>query len=95
MYAFAREFHARTITTSIGAVNLNRRRPLDAASNAGVPALCEAYMVTSTFAHPYMTQVVALALSGVPVLAMAGLMLGAALRGDRGRARIRVPVPSR
>lgn len=50
-------------------------------------------MVTSTFAHPYVTQVVALWLSGIPVIAMAGLMIGAALRGDRGRARIHVPVP--
>lgn len=52
-------------------------------------------MVTSTFAHPYSIQVAALWLSALPVIAMAGLMLGAALRGDRGRARIRVPVPSR
>lgn len=52
-------------------------------------------MVTSTFAHPYFTQVVALWLSALPVIGMAGLMIGAAIRGDRGRARIRVPVPSR
>lgn len=50
-------------------------------------------MVTSTFAHPYLTQVVALWLSALPVLAMGGLMIGAALRGDRGRARIHVPLP--
>ena len=52
-------------------------------------------MVTSTFAHPYTTQVVALWLSALPVLAMVGLMIGAAIRGDRGRARINVPVPTR
>lgn len=52
-------------------------------------------MVTSTFAHPYPLQVVALWLSVLPVLGMAGLMIGAAIRGDRGRARIRVPVPTR
>jgi hypothetical protein len=52
-------------------------------------------MVTSTFAHPYITQVVALWLSFLPVLAMGSLMVGAALRGDRGKARIEVPVPSR
>jgi hypothetical protein len=52
-------------------------------------------MVTSTFAHPYLTQVVALWLSVLPVAGMAALMIGAAIRGDRGRARIRVPVPSR
>ena len=50
-------------------------------------------MVTSTFAHPYLTQVVALWLSVLPVVAMGGLMIGSAIRGDRGRARIRVPVP--
>lgn len=52
-------------------------------------------MVTSTFAHPYILQVIALWVSVLPVLGMGGLMIGAALRGDRGRARIRVPVPSR
>jgi len=52
-------------------------------------------MVTSTFAHPYVIQLVALWLSALPVVAMGGLMIGAALRGDRGRARIQVPVPSR
>lgn len=52
-------------------------------------------MVTSTFAHPYITQVVALWLSVLPAAGMAGLMIGAAIRGDRGRARIQVPVPSR
>lgn len=52
-------------------------------------------MTTSTFAHPYVTQLVALWLSGLPVLAMGGLMIGAALRGDRGRARIQVQVPTR
>lgn len=50
-------------------------------------------MVTSTFAHPYIIQVVALWVSALPVLAMGGLMVGAAVRGDRGRARIQVPVP--
>jgi hypothetical protein len=50
-------------------------------------------MVTSTFAHPYFTQLVALWLSALPVVAIAGLMVGSAVRGDRGRARIHVPVP--
>lgn len=50
-------------------------------------------MVTSTFAHPYITQLVALWLSALPVAAMVGLMVGAAIRGDRGRARIHVPLP--
>ena len=50
-------------------------------------------MVTSTFAHPYILQVVALWVSALPAVAMAGLMVGAALRGDRGRARLHVPVP--
>lgn len=50
-------------------------------------------MVTSTFAHPYLTQVIALWLSFVPVAGMAALMIGAALRGDRGRVRIQVPLP--
>ena len=52
-------------------------------------------MVTSTFAHPYITQVVALWLSVLPVVSMAALMIGAAVRGDRGKARIHVPLPSR
>lgn len=52
-------------------------------------------MVTSTFAHPYSIQLVALWLSALPVVAMAGLMIGAAVRGDRGRARLRVSVPTR
>jgi hypothetical protein len=52
-------------------------------------------MVTSTFAHPYITQLVALWLSALPAAAMGALMLGAALRGDRGKARIHVPVPTR
>ena len=52
-------------------------------------------MVTSTFAHPYITQLVALWLSVLPVAGMVGLMIGAAVRGDRGKARIHVPVPSR
>jgi hypothetical protein len=51
-------------------------------------------MVTSTFAHPYTTQLIALWLSILPAMAMGGLMIGAALKGDRGRARIRVPVPT-
>ena len=50
-------------------------------------------MVTSTFAHPYITQLIALWLSAAPVVAMAGLMVGAAIRGDRGSARIHVPLP--
>lgn len=50
-------------------------------------------MVTSTFAHPYITQVIALWLSVLPIGGMVALMIGAALRGDRGRARIHVPVP--
>jgi len=52
-------------------------------------------MVTSTFAHPYITQVVALWLSVLPVVSMAALMIGAAVRGDRGKARIQVSLPSR
>lgn len=52
-------------------------------------------MVTSTFAHPYSIQVAALWLSSLPVIAMVGLMVGAAIRGDRGRARLRIPVPTR
>jgi hypothetical protein len=51
-------------------------------------------MVTSTFAHPYTTQVISLWLSFLPVAAIGGLMLGSLLRGDRGRVRIhhvRVP----
>jgi branched-subunit amino acid transport protein len=54
-------------------------------------------MVTSTFAHPYVTQVVALWLSFVPAVGMAALMAGALARGDRGfrrKIRISVPVPS-
>jgi hypothetical protein len=53
-------------------------------------------MVTSTFAHPYGTQVFALWLSFVPVIAVMAMMVFAFLRGDRGfrqKARIRVPVP--
>lgn len=52
-------------------------------------------MVTSTFAHPYVTQVVALWLSFLPVAAIGGLMVGSLVRGDRGKARndrVRVPV---
>jgi len=52
-------------------------------------------MITSTFAHPYITQVVALWLSVLPVASMAALMIGAAIRGDRGKARIHVQLPSR
>jgi hypothetical protein len=51
-------------------------------------------MVTSTFAHPYIAQVVALWLSFLPVAAIGGLMVGSLLRGDRGKVRIeRVRVP--
>lgn len=50
-------------------------------------------MVTSTFAHPYITQVIALWLSVLPIAGMAGMMVGAAIRGDRGKARIHVPLP--
>ena len=52
-------------------------------------------MATSTFAHPYAAQVLALWLSFVPVLAVAAMMVFAGLRGDRGfrqKARIQVPV---
>lgn len=49
-------------------------------------------MVTSTFAHPYSIQVAALWLSALPVIAMAALMIGAALRGDRGKARLHIRV---
>ena len=52
-------------------------------------------MVTSTFAHPYITQVIALWISVLPAAAMGALMIGAALRGDRGRARLQVNVPNR
>lgn len=51
-------------------------------------------MIGSTFAHPYPVQVAALWISFLPIAAMAGLMLGSLLRGDRGRPRlshIRVP----
>jgi len=54
-------------------------------------------MVTSTFAHPYITQVIALWVSFLPVAAIGGLMVGSLLRGDRGRVRnerVRVPVNS-
>ena len=54
-------------------------------------------MVTSTFAHPYSTQVLALWFSFLPVIGMLGLMAGALARGDRGfrrKVRISVPVPS-
>jgi hypothetical protein len=51
--------------------------------------------MVSTFAHPYIVQVAALWLSFLPALAMGGLMVGAALRGDRGKPRIHVPVPFR
>ena len=40
-------------------------------------------MVTSTFAHPYATQVLSLWLSFLPFLAMGALMIGAILRGNR------------
>jgi hypothetical protein len=52
-------------------------------------------MVTSTFAHPYLIQVISLWLSFLPVLGMGALMAGAAIRGDRGKARLRVSLPSR
>lgn len=55
-------------------------------------------MVTSTFAHPYSLQLVSLWLSFIPVAAIGGLMLGAFLRGDRGKVRIqhvRVPLRGR
>lgn len=44
-------------------------------------------MVTSTFAHPYTTQVVALWLSFLPAAGIIGVMLGAIARGDRGFRR--------
>lgn len=48
-------------------------------------------MTTSTFAHPYVTQLIALWFSFVPVVGIAALMIGACLRGDRGfRRRIRI-----
>lgn len=52
-------------------------------------------MVTSTFAHPYITQVVALWFSVLPVAGIAALMVGAAVRGDRGKTRIHLQGPSR
>lgn len=45
-------------------------------------------MVTSTFAHPYGLQLISLWLSFLPVLAIGGLMIGAVVRGDRGKVRI-------
>lgn len=45
-------------------------------------------MVTSTFAHPYGLQLISLWLSFLPVVAIGGLMVGALLRGDRGKVRI-------
>ncbi|MFN2449025.1 MAG: hypothetical protein ABR508_04420 [Candidatus Baltobacteraceae bacterium] len=48
----------------------------------------------NTFAHPYATQLVALWLSFIPVAGVAGIMIAALVRGDRGSARlghIRVP----
>jgi hypothetical protein len=52
-------------------------------------------MVTSTFAHPYIAQVIALWLSFLPVAAIGGLMVGSLVRGDRGKVRIdRVRVPA-
>lgn len=53
-------------------------------------------MVTSTFAHPYTAQVLALWLSFLPVAGVMAMMVFAGLRGDRGfrqKVRIRVPVP--
>lgn len=44
-------------------------------------------MVTSTFAHPYTTQVVALWLSFLPAAGIIGVMAGAIARGDRGFRR--------
>jgi hypothetical protein len=53
-------------------------------------------MVTSTFAHPYSTQLISLFLSFIPIAAIGGLMVGALLRGDRGKVRIQhVRVPAR
>ncbi len=53
-------------------------------------------MITSTFAHPYTTQVVSLWLSFLPVLGIGGLMIGALVRGDRGRVRLQhIRVPAR
>jgi hypothetical protein len=54
-------------------------------------------MVTSTFAHPYSIQLISLWLSFLPVAAIGGLMVGALVRGDRGKVRIqhvRVPAQS-
>ncbi len=53
-------------------------------------------MITSTFAHPYAMQVVALWISFLPIAGIAGMMVAAGLRGDRGvrhKVRIEVPVP--
>jgi hypothetical protein len=52
-------------------------------------------MVTSTFAHPYLVQVVSLWLSFLPVVGMGALMAAAAVRGDRGKARLRISIPAR
>lgn len=44
-------------------------------------------MVTSTFAHPYTLQVVALWFSFLPAVGIGALMTAAVLRGDRGFRR--------
>lgn len=52
-------------------------------------------MHTSTFAHPYTFQVIALWLSFLPIAGIGALLGAATLRGDRprGGGRIVVPVP--
>lgn len=55
-------------------------------------------MITSTFAHPYGMQVLALWFSFLPIAGMAAVMGAALARGDRGfrrKIRIRVAVPTR
>lgn len=74
-------------------LQLSLEPPLKACIRYGRTRVIRNAMVTSTFAHPYLTQVIALWLSFVPVAGMAALMIGAALRGDRGRVRIQVPLP--
>lgn len=48
-------------------------------------------MVTSTFAHPYVAQVVGLWLSFLPGVAVVGLMVGAAVCGNRNCVNRRAP----
>lgn len=50
-------------------------------------------MVTQTFAHPYITQLVALWLSFLPIAGIAALMIGSLVKGDRGQVRIRMSGP--